>query len=111
MNPQPPALPQAQHPPPEDSILRGCAMGCGWGILALVISIAIAGAADASGKATGWIIGGSGVLQWLGIVPTILSQRQKHCTLTVSGMIVSGCIGLLLSSLCGTMLTGLGNMH
>ena len=54
------------------------------------------------GGASGYVVLSSwGVIQWLVLIPLILNQRGQGKTRTVQGLIISGCLGLLLSSACG----------
>ena len=45
-----------------------------------------------------------GITQWIALIPLIMSQRAAGNRKTVQGMIISGCIGVLLSSACAGMM-------
>jgi hypothetical protein len=103
MNPGPPILPPEPY---GDTIAKGCAMGCGWGLAALFLSMGIGIALNVklSPKLGNWLILSCGLTQWIGIVPTILDQRHKGYRQSPKGLIVAGCVGMLLISACGGML-------
>jgi hypothetical protein len=44
-----------------------------------------------------------GITQWIALIPLIINQRAAGHSKTVQGMIISGCLGVLLSSACATM--------
>jgi hypothetical protein len=52
-----------------------------------------------------------GVIQWIGLVPLILKARASERPETALGLIITGCLGLLLSSACGTWLYFLSHPH
>jgi len=47
-----------------------------------------------------------GVTQWFVLIPLILQQRGKGHSRTVQGLIITGSIGLLLSSACALAMRG-----
>ena len=116
----PPVPPVSIEPPallpprdPNDKFVLGCAMGCGMTIAFGALSFLLALAADSSGhgKLSNYMFASWGVTQWIGIIPLILNDRKKGRKNRVMGMIVAGCLGLLLSSACAELVFNLGNMH
>jgi hypothetical protein len=93
-------------PPTSDSrdhIGVGCALGCavqiGFAVVGMLVAVAI-------GQNT-WsniIFLSSAVTQWIGLVPLILHHRAIGRRRTVQGIIIAGCLGMLLCSACGAML-------
>jgi hypothetical protein len=53
-----------------------------------------------------FIFVGWGVAQWIVLLPLILYQRAKGRPDTVRGLIVAGCLTLLLSSFCAALVSG-----
>lgn len=49
---------------------------------------------------------GWGVAQWLVLLPLILYQKSKGRPDTVRGLVVAGCLTLLLSSFCAALVGG-----
>jgi hypothetical protein len=52
-----------------------------------------------------------GITQWIALIPLIMSQRASGNRKTAQGMLISGCLGVLLSSACAGMMiytTGAG---
>jgi hypothetical protein len=49
---------------------------------------------------------GWGVLQWIALIPLCLVQRSKGYSLTVKGIIITGCIGFLLDAGCAMFFSG-----
>jgi hypothetical protein len=45
-----------------------------------------------------------GVTQWIALIPLIMKERGAGHIKRVHGMIFTGCLGLLLSTACGSML-------
>lgn len=99
----PPALPPTGLP--NDNFITGCAMGCGTTIASLIVCGLTA--FTVNGKASDYAFMGWGVLQWIGLIPLILNQRAKGYKNRVTGMIVVGCIALLVSMACASMLSNL----
>ena len=106
----PPILPAK---PPNDNFIVGCAMGCGSTIGFALLSLLLALAFDSSGhgKLSNDLLASWGLTQWLGIVPIIMVQRSRGYKNRVTGLIVAGCVGLLLSSACAELVFNLGNMR
>lgn len=90
----------------DDSLIQGCMMGCMIQILCLVL--AIAGFLSVHSAMLGKILLCSwGFTQWIAIIPLVLKQRAEGRTGEVNGLLITGCIGLLLSSGCATATAGL----
>lgn len=51
-----------------------------------------------------WLLVSWGVTQWLAIGPLIWQQRSQGYRNRVVGLIMVGCLGLLLSAACGSAL-------
>jgi hypothetical protein len=102
--PVPPALPSAAQPT-GDTFLSGCAMGCGTTIGCLIVCALLA--FSVNGKMSDYLFMSWGVIQWIGLIPLILSQRSKGNMNRVKGLIVAGCITLLVSMACASMLSNL----
>jgi len=114
MNPQPPPAtieppPLPPPAPPNDSILRGFAIGCGVSIAFAVIGVIAALTIDSagSGKLSDYLFASWGVTQWIGILPLIANDQSKGRNKSVKGLIIAGCVGLLLSSACASILLNL----
>jgi hypothetical protein len=109
---QPPATLAPPPLPPRssnDSILRGFAMGCGTSIAFAVLGIIAALTIDSAGngKLSDYLFASWGVTQWIGILPLIANDQSKGRKKSVKGLIIAGCIGLLLSSACASILLNL----
>jgi len=96
-----PAFAQVQPVPATDSVARGCFFGClcqlaffGLGLLTIFVS---------NGKLQNAIFVGWGVTQWIGLVPLILRNKKQQNFATVQGLIISGALGVILSSACAAM--------
>src|SRR5258708_3474963 len=87
---------------PQDTIARGCAMGCGWGLLAAAISGGLAYVLD--NKPGEVALVSCRLTQWIAIVPAILNQKRKGYRQSPKGLIIAGCIGVLLASTCAALL-------
>ncbi len=107
--------PELQPPAPQaplvdnGSILAGCGLGCLIQIAFLAIGALVAFATP--GRLSDISFFSVGVTQWLGIIPTIMVERSKNKSKTVTGLIITGCIGFLLSSACAAMVLNMGPMH
>jgi hypothetical protein len=105
MDIDPPTLVASEPPPSGDSVGRGCLYGClcqigfiGFGSLA---AVGLKGGNLQSALFVSW-----GVTQWIALVPLIWQQKGKEHPRTVQGIIVTGSIGLMLSSACAAMIFG-----
>jgi hypothetical protein len=114
MNPPPP--PAILDPPPlppprpsNDTVLVGCLMGCGTSVAFALLGLLAGLTVDSGGhgKLSDYLIVGWGVTQWIGIIPIIMSQRRAGNKNRVKGLIIAGCIGVLLSSACASILLNL----
>jgi hypothetical protein len=86
----------------RDSRLAGCGMGCLIQIVFVLVSYAIATQVWTNTVPT-LILSAWGLTQWIGIVPLILWERKKERPKTVQGLLITGALGLLLSSACAGM--------
>lgn len=88
---------------PRDHIGVGCAMGCGVQVvflgLGLLISMNLRSNNDSTLAAMSF-----GVTQWIALIPLILNERAKGRTRRITGMLIIGCLGVLFSTACGSML-------
>jgi hypothetical protein len=88
--------------PPDDKVIHGCLMGCAWqlifGILGFVLAASFQGNLLAGFLFVSW-----GVTQWIAIGPLIWRERSQGYPNRVKGLIITGCLGVLLSSACGAM--------
>jgi hypothetical protein len=92
----------------KDSRPIGCLMGCACqigffavgGVLASLASIANSSTLPYSAREVLFL--SWGVTQWIALVPLIRSERAVGHSKTVQGMLISGCLGLLLSSACAS---------
>jgi hypothetical protein len=96
--------PSAVRLPPErnDKFLYGCGLGCAIQ-LAFILLGALVGTMLNNRRMINiaWLT--FGATQWIAIVPLILKQKKKGRSRLVAGLIVTGCIGLLLSSACASI--------
>ncbi len=91
----------------NDNLLYGCGMGClvqlAFGILGLLVGLLLG--FDYRNQSVIIAFSSWGVTQWIGLIPLIVHQRATGRPFTVLGVIITGGIGLLLSSACaGTFL-------
>jgi hypothetical protein len=93
--------------------LTGCAVQIGFFALSGIFMFAFDSQLGAAGlaKYENWIFMSWGLTQWIAIVPMIVSNQKKGRRKNAQGLIIAGCIGVLLSSACASMLGSLGNMH
>jgi hypothetical protein len=96
MDTEPPDLTQLA----PDTIRRGCLFGCLWQAGLVIVSLLAANCIRSS-KLAGVLIVSWGLTQWIALIPLILQQRAKGYPRTVQGILITGCIGFLLCSLCG----------
>ena len=93
-----------------NSLPVGCGIGCcvQFAMLALGGAIAsMASVADSRAvpyKARAVLFVSWGITQWIVLVPLILNQKAVGNRKTVQGMLISGCLGVLLSSACAGMM-------
>ena len=99
----PPVTPQATHPP-NDNVFIGCAMGCLCQIVFWLIGFGAAMAMDKHPTPANILYVSFGVTQWIVIAPLIWQQRKRGYRSRVQGLIITGCIGVLLSSACAMMI-------
>jgi|HubBroStandDraft_5_1064220.scaffolds.fasta_scaffold755229_2 drug/metabolite transporter (DMT)-like permease len=106
LQPPPPLRPSR---PSNDTVLLGCLMGFGTSVAFAVLGIVAALTVDTAGhgKLSDYLFVGWGVTQWIGIIPLILNDRSKGRHKRVKGLIIAGCIGVLLSSACASILLNL----
>jgi hypothetical protein len=109
----PPAMPEPLPVPPprpsNDTIALGCLMGFGTTVAFGILGALAAFAVDSSGngKLSDYLFVSWGVTQWIGIIPLIMNERQKGRKNRIKGLIIAGCLGLLLSSACASLLLNL----
>lgn len=90
-------------PKDDGSVLAGCGIGCGVQVLFILIFLLISTLTHPlSNKASGTAVIVFGFSQWLLLGPLIWKLRGKRQT--VVGMVLTGVIGVLLSSACGATL-------
>ncbi len=110
-----PPSPLADLPPPPENnnFFLGCLVGGGTTIAFGVLALLSALAADSSGhgKLSNYLFASWGVTQWIGLIPMIVHDFKKGRRNRATGLIVAGCVGLLLSSACAEIIFNLGNMH
>ena len=87
---------------PEDKVLLGCLLGCACQAACWFLGLLAAFAN--SGKFSSFLFVSWGVTQWIAIGPLIWRQKSQGYPNRVKGLIVTGCIGVLLSSACGAMI-------
>lgn len=86
-----------------DNLAMGVGMGCLIQLGFLAAGFLIYNFAQKAGLSV-YALSGWGLTQWLGIVPLAFMQRAKKRPRVVQGLILIGCLGLLLSSTCAWML-------
>ena len=95
-------IPQPDKQPYEDGILVGCKLGClsqtAFLLVGLVIAIFLN---NRQGSDLAYL--SAGLTQWILIIPLVISHRRKHHPQIVQGLIITGAIGLLLSSACASL--------
>jgi len=59
---------------------------------------------------TFYLLVGWGATQWIGLIPLIRRERAEGRLMTAKGLLIMGCIGVLLSSACAAifLVPGLG---
>jgi hypothetical protein len=87
--------------PANDSLGRGCLYGCLCQIAFLALGfIAVF---FSNGKVQDALFVGWGVTQWIGLLPLILHHKGKDHPATVQGLLITGALGVLLSSACAAI--------
>ena len=81
----------------KGNVVVGCLMGLACQIAFILIGIFGLFAGNTIVLLVGW-----GATQWIALIPMILRERANGHPATAQGMIIMGCIGLLLSSACAT---------
>jgi hypothetical protein len=76
-------------------------MGCGLQVAFWFLGLLAA--MSTKGKLSNFIFLSWGVTQWIALGPLIWKQRSKGYPNRVQGLIIAGCLGVLLSSACGAM--------
>ena len=89
---------------PRDHVGVGIAMGCAVQIGFFVLGILASLALSSSGKLSDVAAVSWGVTQWIALVPLILNERSAGRPRRVTGLIIAGCIGVLLSSACASLI-------
>jgi hypothetical protein len=88
---------------PRDHIGVGCALGCavqiGFALVGMLVAVSVG-----NDKISNIIFLSSAITQWIGLVPLILHHRAIGRRRTVQGIIIAGCLGMLLCSACGALL-------
>ncbi len=123
MTTPPPVPPPIEPPsfapisPNNGSIIAGCLTGCaiqiGFFALGALLSFLFESqiVRMGLGKYEGFVFMSWGLTQWIGIIPMIRSNQSQGKSKNVQGLIITGAIGVLLSTACASMLSNLGNMH
>lgn len=76
-------------------------MGCAWQLIFGIFGFVLA--ASFQGKLASFLFASWGVTQWIAIGPLIWRERSQGYPNRVTGLIIMGCLGVLLSSACGAM--------
>jgi hypothetical protein len=89
--------------------MLGCLMGFGTTVAFAILGVVAALTIDTAGhgKLSDYLFVGFGVTQWIGILPLIANDQSKGRKNRVKGLIIAGCIGVLLSSACASILLNL----
>jgi hypothetical protein len=84
-------------------------MGFGASVAFALLGVLAGFAVDSGGhgKLSDYLMVGWGVTQWIGIIPLIVNERKKGRKNRIKGLIIAGCIGVLLSSACASILLNL----
>jgi hypothetical protein len=90
----------------KGSVPAGLGLGCLFqiGVLLLIFLISL----GLNGKGPLEFIG---LFQLLPFIPAVLHFSRRKQTRTVQGLVIQAGIGFLLGSICGVLLSGLGNMR
>jgi hypothetical protein len=97
--------PQTSQSKPGDNLIFGCGLGCLTQLIFIVLGVLIASQGNGSSKMAMTIACSWGVTQWIALIPLILVQRANGRPRTVQGLVITGCIGVLLSSACYGMIS------
>jgi hypothetical protein len=101
-------IPPAPQPPQPDrghiilGVLLGFVCQIGFVILGMLAGWFIA---NSTTKGLVFMFSSWGVTQWIALIPLIRQHNKKGRTRTAQGLIVIGCLGLLLSSACALALS------
>jgi hypothetical protein len=93
--------PDLPEQPDEGDVFAGVGIGCGIQLICLFLSIVVFYTVH-DGKAGGLLLAAWGVTQWIGIIPLIFYFKGRGKSNTILGMLITGGIGLLLSSACAS---------
>jgi hypothetical protein len=88
----------------RDHVGVGVAMGCAVQVGFFILGIVAALATSSSTKFSNVVAVSWGVTQWIALVPLILHERSAGRPRRVTGLIIAGCIGILLSSACASLM-------
>jgi hypothetical protein len=97
---EPPRFSQQDSAP--GSLPVGCALGCACQIFFMLVGLAI-NSMTGAGKISESLVVGWGFTQWIGVAPLIFHHKEEGHPRTVQGLLISGCLGVLLSSACAGM--------
>lgn len=89
---------------PNDSLLKGCAVGFACQIGFWLLGSFLAFQADEHSKWPSILFVSWGLTQWTALVPLILRQKAMNHPNTVQGLLIAGSVGVLLSSACAGMM-------
>jgi hypothetical protein len=105
--PEPSPIPPPR--PSNDTVALGCLMGFGTTVAFAILGVVAALTVDSAGhgKLSDYLFVSWGVTQWMGLLPLISNERSKGRKNRVKGLIIAGCLGLLLSSACASILLNL----
>ena len=101
MNPTEPPKFAATSPAPSDPMLLGCGLGCACQALCFAVSLVALGMSQ--GKLGNLLFVSWGLTQWVGILPMYLRYKRESRPRTAQGLLIYGCLGVLLSSACAAM--------
>jgi len=77
------------------SVATGCFLGCACQIPFILLGLLALTQSNHELLLASW-----GVTQWIALIPLIVRQRAKGHVATAKGLLIMGCIGVLLSSAC-----------
>lgn len=89
-------------PAADDNLMSGCMLGClcqvGFFVLGAVFAYM-----QNNGRLIKFAFAIWGVTQWIAIVPLIIRQRAAGYPARAKGLLMAGCLGVLLSSACALL--------